>query len=59
METIRSEEGSPEAFDVDQLMKGPDVLTINKDCASCHGFAPQILQHLKVACLPYINSQIK
>ena len=51
-----------EDFDVDlEKLKSqtPDVISVSKECASCAGFAPQILSHLKIACLSYMNSPIK
>ena len=35
-------------------------LYLDRDCASCMtGFAPQILSHVKLACLAYVNQPIK
>lgn len=32
---------------------------MDKNCASCSGYAPQILSQIKVACLSYVNSPIE
>ena len=35
-------------------------LYLDRDCASCMtGFAPQVLSHVKLACLAYVNQPIK
>lgn len=35
-----------------------NTLFVDKNCASCHGFAPQVLNQIKIACLSYVNSPI-
>ena len=37
-----------------------NTLYLDRNCASCMtGFAPQVLNHIKLACLSYVNSPIK
>ena len=36
----------------------PNSLLIDRNCASCSGFAPSILKHIKIACLSYVNNPI-
>lgn len=35
-----------------------NALSVSRHCASCLGFAPQILSHIKLACLSYTNSPV-
>ena len=35
-----------------------NTLFVDRNCASCSGFAPQILKQIKLACLSYVNSPI-
>jgi len=36
-----------------------NTLFIDRNCASCSGFAPQILKQIKLACLSYVNSPVQ
>ena len=51
---------SSEAKDLTTRTLSPmNNLQVSRDCATCHGFAPQILSQIKLACLSYVSSPIQ
>lgn len=43
---------------IDTKTQPYNTLSISRQCASCLGFAPQILSQIKLACLSYTNSPV-